>query len=166
MRNPITGILTCSARAPSAPATAAPPRSVMKSRLRITSSKTWGPTPTMSAMRCLHHGFAAGEMGFNVHGRSSNSSRRMSEAGSKAEIRGDQRTSALAPKACISFFEYRPWSARCLPGKSVVWLSSPACKNILLFDLPKSTLQLPPSRPTQRGVSRSSRTLGTGCDGR
>jgi hypothetical protein len=44
-------------------------------------------------------------------------------------------------------------------------LSSPACENIPLRDCPKSHLQFPPSRPT-RGVSRSSRTWGMGCDGR
>jgi len=54
----------------------------------------------------------------------------------------------------------------CPTGKSVIWLSSPRAKNIPLNTSGKSTLQLPPSRPTQRGVSRSSRTLGTGCGGR
>jgi hypothetical protein len=47
----------------------------------------------------------------------------------------------------------------CPTGKSVIWLSSPSAKNIPLLRRPKSTLELPPSRPTQRGVSRSSRTL-------
>ena len=48
-------------------------------------------------------------------------------------------------------------------GKSLIWpvisLSSPSAKNIPLRRRPKSLLKLPPSRPTQRGVSRSSRTL-------
>jgi len=44
-----------------------------------------------------------------------------------------------------------------LTGKSVHMLSSPACKNILLPDLPKSNLKLRHPVP-QRGV-RTSRTL-------
>src|SRR5260370_33281534 len=40
-------------------------------------------------------------------------------------------------------------SIACLTGKSGVGLSSPAGKNIPLRDLPKSTLELPPSRPTE-----------------
>jgi len=44
--------------------------------------------------------------------------------------------------------------------------SSAGSKNIPLRDYPKSPLQLPPSRAHERGVSRSSRTLGAGCDGR
>jgi hypothetical protein len=47
----------------------------------------------------------------------------------------------------------------CPTGCLVVLLSSPICKNIPLRSWPKSNLELPPSRPTQRGVSRSSRTL-------
>ncbi|MEH2515157.1 hypothetical protein V1279_000730 [Bradyrhizobium sp. AZCC 1610] len=55
---------------------------------------------------------------------------------------------------------------RCLPGKSrMAWSSAPD-KNITLRRYPKSPLQLPPSRTHERGVSRSSRTLGAGCDGR
>jgi hypothetical protein len=45
------------------------------------------------------------------------------------------------------------------------WSSAPG-KNIPLRRYPKSPLKLPPSRTRQRGVSRSSRTLGAGCDGR
>jgi hypothetical protein len=48
-------------------------------------------------------------------------------------------------------------------GKS---LSSPFCKNISVHFSPKSLLHLLPSRTRKRGVSRSSRTLGAGCDGR
>jgi hypothetical protein len=54
----------------------------------------------------------------------------------------------------------------CPTGKSVICLSSPACKNIPLLRRPKSTLELPPSRSHKRGVSRSSRTWGAGCGGR
>jgi hypothetical protein len=54
----------------------------------------------------------------------------------------------------------RSWRKICPTGKSLIRLSSPACKNIPLLVSPKSILKLPPSRPTQRGVSRSSRTLG------
>jgi hypothetical protein len=46
---------------------------------------------------------------------------------------------------------------RRLTGKSliqsVIRLSSPVCKNIPVFDLPKSLLQIPPSRSGQRGVA-------------
>jgi hypothetical protein len=48
-------------------------------------------------------------------------------------------------------------------GKS---LSSPFRKNISVHFSPKSLLHLLPSRTRKRGVSRSSRTLGAGCDGR
>jgi hypothetical protein len=34
----------------------------------------------------------------------------------------------------------------------LICLSSPGCKNIPLLAAPKSPLQLPPSRPAQRGV--------------
>ena len=51
-------------------------------------------------------------------------------------------------------------------GKSVIWLSSPFRKNIPLQYLRKSPSCPPLSRPTQRGVSRSSRTLAAGCGGR
>jgi hypothetical protein len=47
-----------------------------------------------------------------------------------------------------------------------VCLSSPFCKNILVFRIPKSPLYLRRPGPDKRGVSRSSRTLGAGCDGR
>jgi hypothetical protein len=40
-------------------------------------------------------------------------------------------------------------SIACPPGKSVAKLSSPSRKNIPLRDLPKSTLELPPSCPTE-----------------
>jgi hypothetical protein len=49
--------------------------------------------------------------------------------------------------------------AICPTGKSLTSLSSPVRKNIPLHRGPKSLLKLPTSRPTQRGVSRSSRTL-------
>ena len=39
-------------------------------------------------------------------------------------------------------------------------LSSPRAKKISLFPKPKSVVCSQPSRPDQRGVSRSSRTLG------
>ena len=45
-------------------------------------------------------------------------------------------------------------------------LSSPFCKNILIFRRPKSLLYPLPSCSHKRGASRSSRTLGAGCDGR
>ena len=47
----------------------------------------------------------------------------------------------------------------CSTGKSVNWLSSPLCKNILLFRRPKSLLY-PRRLVPSRGVSRSSRTRG------
>src|SRR5438874_9322939 len=47
----------------------------------------------------------------------------------------------------------------CLTGKSGTLLSSPDRKNIPLYALVEASLEAPPSRPTQRGVSRSSRTL-------
>src|ERR1700682_1343509 len=51
----------------------------------------------------------------------------------------------------------------CLTGKSVAspdFLSSPSRKNISLNPSGKSELGLVPSCPTQRGVSRTSRTSG------
>ena len=39
--------------------------------------------------------------------------------------------------------------AKCLAGKSVICLSSPICKNISVLARPKSTLELPPSCPTE-----------------
>jgi hypothetical protein len=42
-----------------------------------------------------------------------------------------------------------PSSIACPTGKSVAGLSSPSRKNIPLRDLPKSTLELPPSRSTE-----------------
>jgi hypothetical protein len=58
-------------------------------------------------------------------------------------------------------------------GQITHFLSSPFCKNILVFVRPKSPAYSPPSRLTQRGVSRSSRTLvrdavdaGGACDER
>src|SRR6266478_2208801 len=54
----------------------------------------------------------------------------------------------------------------CPSGVVPIFLSSPFCKNISVFVPPKSHLELSVSRPTKRGVSRSSRTLGAGCDGR
>jgi hypothetical protein len=54
----------------------------------------------------------------------------------------------------------------CPSGGLSMGVSSPLCKNIPVFTHPKSRLELFISRPTERGVSRSSRTLGAGCDGR
>jgi hypothetical protein len=51
-------------------------------------------------------------------------------------------------------------------GKSVICLSSPFRKNIPVHFRPKSLLYPPLSRAHERGVSRSSRTLGAGCGGR
>jgi hypothetical protein len=48
----------------------------------------------------------------------------------------------------------------CLTGKSPVGLSSPVGKNISVCARPKSHPYVMPSRPDQRGVSRSSRTRG------
>jgi hypothetical protein len=45
-------------------------------------------------------------------------------------------------------------------------LSSPLRKNILIFRKRKSPYNPRRPVPTKRGVSRSSRTLGAGCDGR
>jgi hypothetical protein len=56
-----------------------------------------------------------------------------------------QRTTRLAQVICPS-------------GGLLTGVSSPICKNILVFTHPKSPLELFASRPTQRGVSRSSRT--------
>ena|SRR5947207_6001076 len=57
----------------------------------------------------------------------------------------------------------------CPTGKNFVArenLSTPSRKNIPLRVCPKSNLQFPLSRSHKRGASRSSRTLGAGCDGR
>ena len=51
-------------------------------------------------------------------------------------------------------------------GRHAKNLSSPFRKKNLLFAGPKSNLQLRYPAPEKRGVSRSSRTLGMGCDGR
>jgi hypothetical protein len=51
-------------------------------------------------------------------------------------------------------------------GQITKFLSSPSRKNIPLNLSGKSKLESPPSRTRWRGVSRSSRTLGAGCDGR
>ena len=51
-------------------------------------------------------------------------------------------------------------------GQITQSLSSPSRKNISLQCLCKSPSCPPPSRPTQRGVSRSSRTSAAGCGGR
>src|SRR5216684_1571881 len=45
-------------------------------------------------------------------------------------------------------------------------VSSPKIKNISLPPSGKSVALVPPSRAHKRGASRSSRTLGAGCDGR
>jgi hypothetical protein len=45
-------------------------------------------------------------------------------------------------------------------------LSTPGAKNKSLRDLLKSALSFSPSSTHMRGVSRSSRTWGAGCDGR
>src|SRR5262249_18462829 len=44
--------------------------------------------------------------------------------------------------------------------------SSPPAKNISLYQKPDSPAWSPPSRAHKRGASRSSRTLGAGCNGR
>jgi hypothetical protein len=54
----------------------------------------------------------------------------------------------------------------CPTGKSPNRLSSPLRKNIPVFFSPKSPLHLSASRTHKRDVSRSSRTLGAGGDGR
>jgi hypothetical protein len=51
-------------------------------------------------------------------------------------------------------------------GKSPNCLSSPFRKNIFVFLRRKSLHRPSLSRTRKRGVSRSSRTLGAGCDGR
>jgi hypothetical protein len=51
-------------------------------------------------------------------------------------------------------------------GKSAKILSIPFRKNISVFPKGKSGLELSLSRARKRGVSRSSRTLGAGCNGR
>ena len=51
-------------------------------------------------------------------------------------------------------------------GKSLICLSSPIFKNISLHFQPKSHAYSQSSRAHKRGVSRSSRTLGAGSDGR
>jgi hypothetical protein len=48
----------------------------------------------------------------------------------------------------------------CPSGVLLKGLSIPLCKNISVFTPPKSLLELLASHPTQRGVSRSSRTRG------
>src|ERR1700693_915484 len=53
----------------------------------------------------------------------------------------------------------------CPTGKSAKTVSSPLCKNILVFRRPKSVVCLLPSRPTQRGGSRR-HGRGAGCGGR
>jgi hypothetical protein len=57
-------------------------------------------------------------------------------------------------------------SHRLPDGQISDFLSSPFCKNISVHFKPKSPLHLWPSRSRKRGVSRSSRTLGAGCNGR
>src|SRR6202043_3349170 len=47
----------------------------------------------------------------------------------------------------------------CPTGRFPNSLSSPFCKNISLFQKPKSVVVSAPSRPHKRGGSRSSRTL-------
>jgi hypothetical protein len=47
----------------------------------------------------------------------------------------------------------------------MIFLSSPRCKNISLRPSGKSSLQLPPSRPTE-GRSRDRHERGAGCGGR
>ena len=60
-----------------------------------------------------------------------------------------------------------PMSLKRLPeGKSPSRMSSPFCKNIFVFLCRKSLHRPSLSRTRKRGVSRSSRTLGGGCDGR
>ena len=75
--------------------------------------------------------------------------------------------------ASIMRLDVRRWGGRwlhrlpgCLDGQITDSVSSPVCKNIPVHFSPKSPAYHSPSRPTQRGVSRSSRTLGAGCDGR
>src|SRR6202035_435501 len=53
----------------------------------------------------------------------------------------------------------------CPTGSCQKSLSSPFCKNILVFRRPKSVVYLSPSRPTQRGGSRR-HGRGAGCGGR
>jgi hypothetical protein len=50
-------------------------------------------------------------------------------------------------------------------GKSVICLSSPLCKNILLRVYPKSNLELSPSRPLA-GALAIVTNVGMGCGGR
>ena len=69
------------------------------------------------------------------------------------------RRSAL-PKPCARTAEFLQ------PDQPVSTCPVPLRKNIPLPIPPKSSLSRSPSRPTQRGVSRSSRTLGAGCGGR
>src|SRR5216683_3085560 len=54
----------------------------------------------------------------------------------------------------------------CPTGSLVKFVSSLLAKNISLRDLVETALLIPTSRSLKRGGSRSSRTLGTGCDGR
>ena len=54
----------------------------------------------------------------------------------------------------------------CPTGSFAIVLSSPPAKNILLRELVETAIEGLPSRTRQRGVSRSSRTLGAGCGGR
>jgi hypothetical protein len=51
-------------------------------------------------------------------------------------------------------------------GTDLPDVSSPATKNISLFRLVETAIERVLSRAHKRGVSRSSRALGAGCDGR
>ena len=50
-------------------------------------------------------------------------------------------------------------------GQITELLSSPVCKNIPVFNYPKSLLELSPSHPT-RGAYRDRHERGEGCGGR
>jgi hypothetical protein len=54
----------------------------------------------------------------------------------------------------------------CPTGGLAIFLSSPLTKNFPLPLLVETGIERLTSRPRWRGVSRSSRTLGAGCDGR
>ena len=82
------------------------------------------------------------------------------------------RQNFLEAAQCLSDrqFSHRPPIGLICPSggllRGLSSLISDFQKNISVPTYPKSHLELSPSRPTERGVSRSSRTLGAGCGGR
>jgi hypothetical protein len=71
----------------------------------------------------------------------------------------------LSPNPAAFAGDHR-YRLRCLPGKSRLRLVQCSRQKYSASRLPQISPTSPPSRTHERGVSRSSRTLGAGCDGR